>query len=110
MSSRSLYSLDPRVRYAFQWLLDVANHLGLQPRVTSTLRSREDQARLYRAYLAGTSRFPAAPPGSSLHEHGLAMDLVSTDNALLGAIWKQYAGGFWSPKDSVHYDVRTWLS
>lgn len=108
--SRSLFALNPVVRPYFEWLVQVGQHLGLNPRVTSTLRSREDQARLYRDYLAGKSRFPAAPPGSSLHEHGLAVDLVSSDNALLGAIWKHYARGFWSESDSVHYDVRTWLS
>lgn len=108
--SRSLASLDPRVRPYFEWLVLAGRELGLNPRITSTFRSREEQAALYRDYLAGRSRFPAAPPGSSLHEWGLAMDLVSSDNALLGSVWQHYLGGFWSPNDEVHYDVRTWLT
>lgn len=107
--SRSIWSLDPRVRPYFQWLRDVAQDLGLDPRITSTRRSREEQANLYSAYLAGRSRFPAARPGSSLHELGLAMDMVTRDNAYLGQVWSHYLGGFWSPNDSVHYDVRHWL-
>jgi len=110
MSSRSVFSLDPRVRPYFQWLLEVGHALGLEPRVTSARRSREEQAELYQRYKAGKSRFPAARPGSSLHEHGLALDLVSRDNELLSRYWKHYLGGFWSPKDAVHYDVRPWLS
>lgn len=107
--SRSIWSLDPRVRPYFQWLRDTARALGLDPRITSTLRTREEQAALYRRYLAGQNRYPVAKPGSSLHELGLAMDLVSRDNALLAQYWSYYLNGFWSPKDAVHYDVRYWL-
>jgi len=107
--SRSVYSLNPQVRPYFQWLYEVGKHLGLKPTITSTLRTREEQQALYERYKAGKSRFPAAPPGKSLHEHGLAMDLVSQDNELLARYWKHYLGGFWSPTDSVHFDVRTWL-
>lgn len=97
------------VRPYFRWLVDVADALGLDPRVTSTIRSRAEQQRLYDNYLRGQSQFPAAPPGSSLHERGLAIDLVSRDNALLGRVWRHYVGGRWSPSDAVHYDLHPWL-
>jgi hypothetical protein len=80
----------------------------LNPIVTSTIRSRQEQEQLYQKYLRGESRYPVAPPGTSLHELGLAIDLVSRDNALLGRVW-QDVGGFWSPRDAVHFDLRPFL-
>lgn len=110
MSSRSVWSLNREVRPYFKWLMDVARALNLNPRITSARRSTADQARLYSIYRAGKSRFPAARPGRSLHEHGLALDLVSKDNELLARYWKHYVNGAWSPTDSVHFSARNWLS
>jgi len=45
-----------------------------------------------------------------LHEHGLALDLVSQDNALLARYWKHYLNGAWSPSDSVHFSARNWMT
>ena len=98
-----------QLRPYFKWLVDTAHALGLDPRVTSTVRSRNEQRVLYDRYLRGQSRFPAAPPGRSLHERGLAIDLVSRDPELLGRYWTYYIGGRWSPSDSVHYDLQPWL-
>lgn len=42
--------------------------------VTSGGRTREEQAQLYADYLAGRGNL-AAPPGTSLHESGIALDL-----------------------------------
>lgn len=98
------------VPYA-QYLLDVAAYNRLPVQVTSTRRSSVAQARLYQRWLAGLSDLPAAPPGSSLHELGLAMDLVvagdwrGPSQAALGAFW-QSMGGLWTPKDPVHFYVR----
>jgi hypothetical protein len=90
----------------FRWLVDVAKALDLNPRVTSTVRSRRKQKALYNKYLAGQSPFPAARPGTSRHERGLAIDLVTNDPALLGQYWQYYVGGKWAgPKDWVHYEL-----
>lgn len=90
----------------FKWLVDVAKALDLDPRVTSTVRSRRKQKELYNRYLAGQSRFPAARPGTSRHERGLAIDMVSRDPALLGQYWQYYVGGKWAgPSDWVHYEL-----
>ena len=89
----------------FDWLGAVAKALNLQPRVTSTVRTNREQTKLYNKYLRGESRFPAAKPGTSRHQRGLAMDVVTTDPGLLGAYWKYYIGGKWSPKDWVHYEI-----
>src|SRR5256884_9694199 len=51
-------------------------------RVTSTLRTPGQQARLYRRYLAGLSPYPAAPAGRSLHERGRAFDVDGPTDAL----------------------------
>lgn len=52
-----------------------ATSLGQTYTVGSGYRSFAEQARLYQAYLAGVpGQAPAAPPGSSLHNFGLASD------------------------------------
>ena len=48
---------------------------GKQVRVESALRDSAKQKELYDAYKAGKSKFPAAPPGTSKHEKGLAVDV-----------------------------------
>jgi len=83
-----------------------AQAAGLRPRITSVRRSRQQQAVLYDRYRRGLSQFPAAPPGQSRHERGLAFDMVTVDGGrAAGAAWNE-AGGFWSPSDWVHYEVR----
>lgn len=77
-------------------------------RVTSVKRSRTEQARLYRRYLAGLSLFPAAPPGKSKHEKGIAFDIVARDETLAaaGKIWESW-GGRWGGrfKDPIHFEA-----
>lgn len=49
--------------------------VGRPYNVDSGLRTMAEQARLYRAYLAGVpGQAPAAPPGRSMHNFGLASD------------------------------------
>ena len=49
---------------------------GVRYRVTSTKRTWNEQARLYQRFLDGLSTLPAAPPGRSKHQLGLAIDVV----------------------------------
>lgn len=98
----SLTELHPDFVPWVQWILDVGEYLNLHPRLTSTYRSIEKQTQLYERYLRGEHPLPVAPPGRSLHNYGLAADLVSDNNALLGRIWRQY-GGVWGPSDPVHF-------
>jgi len=106
----SVNSLDPRFREAVGFLLQVAPALGATSvRITSTRRSRAQQTKLYAAYVAGKSAFPAARPGTSKHERGLAVDLVVTPasaQALLGRWW-QSVGGIWGGtfKDPIHFEL-----
>src|SRR5260370_32661369 len=89
-------------------LVEGAGAGGLQPRVTSTLRTRSQQGRLYRSFLANPGRaYPVAPPGYSAHEYGEAFDLVVSPMEALadvGYTWQQWGGG-WNPEDAVHFEL-----
>jgi LAS superfamily LD-carboxypeptidase LdcB len=87
-----------------QYLYQVAEFNGLSPRVTSVFRTRQQQSVLYQRFLRGLSTLPAAPPGKSRHERGLAWDMVTTNPAAIGALWKSM-GGRWFPSDPVHFEV-----
>lgn len=105
----SVAELDERLRSPADLLVSVAEMVGLKPVVTSARRSYRVQARLYRDYLEGRSRYPAAKPGTSLHERGLAFDItVEPMEALtvLGQIWESFGPGFkWGGrfKDPIHF-------
>lgn len=104
----SLADLDPRFRPAAEYLVLVAQYNRLNPRVTSTYRSPAKQAQLYDRYLRGLQQYPVAPPGTSLHEFGLAFDMVVDPMSMLpalGAFWKQM-GGAWFEADPIHFAVR----
>lgn len=97
--------IEPLQPYA-KALVDLGARAGVQPRVTSTLRSHSQQQRLYDAYLRGESRYPVAPPGMSAHEFGYAFDMVASsteDLHDLGTVWRNW-GGLWTPQDEVHFE------
>ena len=103
----SLRSLDPSFRPWAQALYDVARRYKLRPTITSTRRTSAEQAALYRKYISGQSRLPAAPPGQSLHEYGLAVDIFVPSEEWqrwLGEVWR-YWGGRWYESDPVHFEV-----
>src|SRR5258708_10121394 len=88
-------------------LVDAAGRAGLQPRITSTIRTRSEQRRLFNRYLAGKAGHAAAPPGFGAHEYGEAFDLVVAPMEALadvGYTWQQWGGG-WNPADAVHFEL-----
>lgn len=102
--------LDARFSPWADWLVAYGNYYGLGVRVTSTRRSISRQAQLYQDWIAGRSPYPAAYPGTSKHERGLAFDIsTSHPDALLvlGRIWES-AGGRWggrfSARDPIHFE------
>lgn len=106
--SASISQLIPELQPYAADLVDAAGAAGLQPRITSTRRSRGEQTRLYRRYQQGLNPFPVAAPGTSAHEFGYAFDMVvSPMDALtdVGAYW-QAQGGIWGGafKDPVHFE------
>lgn len=106
MSAFSRY--DPRIRPYFEYLFRVIQHYDPSARVTSTVRSSSEQARLYRLFLAGQSRYPVARPGTSKHEHGRAIDIVARPEVLRGVgAWWESIGGRWGGRfdDDIHFEV-----
>src|SRR5262249_4711852 len=51
------------------------NPEGMEVRVSHGTRSFDEQAELYRKYLAGEGKL-AAPPGKSAHNYGMAIDVA----------------------------------
>ena len=88
--------------------MEVARYNGIRPRVTSTTRSCSNQRRLYERYRRGESIYPAAPPGRSLHNIGMAFDVAGTPEELraLGHWWESL-GFFWGGRvnDPIHFAV-----
>jgi len=97
--------LHPTLAAIKRNLPGVARSLGFQARVTSGYRSAQKQAWLYNRWLQGLQAYPVAPPGTSDHEKGLAIDAVSTDTEKLVALLTS-AGLSWAgPDDSVHFSL-----
>lgn len=106
MSTR-LDLLIPELQPPAAALIDLASRAGVNPRVTSTLRTSAEQARLYRRFLEGRSTLPAAPPGTSAHEYGYAFDMVASslvDLQDLGTVWASWGGVYGGARDPVHFE------
>jgi hypothetical protein len=106
MSAR-IDDLVAELRDPCRALIAACDDAGLQPRLTSTLRSHAEQKRLYNRFLAGQSGYPVAPPGSSAHEYGEAFDMVVSPMEALadvGYTWQTWGGG-WGPGDAVHFEL-----
>lgn len=109
-NSTSVTSLQPRMREGARLLLAVAPHLGAtSARITSAKRSRASQTALYKNFVAGRAAFPAAPPGFSKHEQGLAVDILVTPPAAQVALgrWWESVGGTWGKRfnDPIHFEL-----
>lgn len=83
--------VDPKIAGKYQTALRDMRRAGVQPKVTSTWRSSEKQAELYRCSNSQRCRsrnpglYYAKPPGSSAHEAGLAVDLSGIASGPRGA-------------------------
>lgn len=103
-NSTSISSLQPWLQPYARWL-----H-GLWPyaQITSTRRSAQEQAQLYRACGGGRCKYPVAPPGHSKHQVGRAWDMVAPPPILrqLGAAWERI-GGTWGGRfgDEIHFEA-----
>lgn len=98
--------VHPEVKRRVKHLRANARILGITTTQTSGFRSIQSQNRLYARFLAGRSRLPAAPPGLSTHNYGLAVDLVAVrgSQAILGRI-AGLSGLVWAGAgDRVHFD------
>jgi hypothetical protein len=114
-AERGVATLAPGFRQDAQAWLRHLEGFGIQLRVTRAKSSRMTQARLYREYQAAVARgephLPAAPPGHSQHEKGMAFDMVVTGGPVtleqIGRAWasagqgRRWGGAF---SDPVHFD------
>ena len=106
-----LATLDPRLVPWAKYLYALGKQYDGRLVVTSARRSSAKQQRLYNDWIRGISKIPAAPPGKSLHQLGLAFDLARigidplTDPLLnwLGAVWTSWGGRWGGQRDPVHF-------
>jgi len=96
-----------------KWIHGVGKSYDGRLVVTSAKRSFAKQTELYYKWQRGLSSIPAAPPGRSLHQLGLAFDLarIGIDPlgdpllAYLGYWWEHYGGKWGGQRDPVHFQV-----
>lgn len=109
-----LNTLDYRLVPWAKYLLSLGKQYDGRLVATSARRSVAKQTALYERWRSGRSNIPAAPPGGSLHQYGLAFDLARigkdplTDPLLnwLGAVWEHWGGRWGGIRDPVHFQPR----
>lgn len=119
----SLRGLDPHVREAAQWCLDVATYYKVPVTVTSASRSWAEQTALRARYESCLSRgervyagnpdpscrFPANEPGDSAHNYGLAWDSWVPEGYREWWTYVRQLAGFRVPdNDWVHAEYPNW--
>jgi len=101
--------MDPRAQPLADWFINFLRANGVTVTVTSTRRGVDEQRKLYARYLAGLSKYPAAPPGHSQHDKGLAFDLHLSPPVYrqAGEVWESL-GFTWGGRfdDEIHFDFR----
>jgi len=105
----ALRGLDSRVRPYAEWAFEIARYYGIEPTITSTFRSWEEQTRLRSRWERGESAFPANRPGDSAHNFGWAFDsVVGTEQQPLWDAIREYVGFEVLPNDIIHAQVPDW--
>ena len=80
LSNKRLKALDDDARVRLKSALGDMRRRGIRPRVNSTFRTQAEQRSLYRCSSSRRCRarrgiYGAKPPGTSMHEAGLAVDI-----------------------------------
>jgi len=110
----NLNTLVPGLVPWAKWILAVGRYYDGRLVVTSAKRDRGKQEELYSRWQRGLSKIPAARPGTSLHEIGVAFDLARIgvdplqDDLLmwLGEVWEYYGGKHGGQRDPVHFQIK----
>lgn len=111
----SMRGVHPTLAFYAEYLIDWATPLGA--RLTSGKRSHAEQKRLYETYVKrqalfesgrGARPLPAAPPGKSMHEYGLAVDITAnslTSLNSMGSVWRAWGLTWGGAADPVHFEL-----
>lgn len=86
--------IDASIADNFDAMVEAAKKDGVDLRISSGYRSRQEQEVLYQKYLNGTGNL-AAKPGTSNHESGLAIDFENTPGAFA-----------WLKKNSTRFGLK----
>jgi LAS superfamily LD-carboxypeptidase LdcB len=103
--------LDPDFAAAIDELITAALREGIVDaiHIDSGYRSSQEQRRLFAAWKSGKSSLPAAAPGTSYHEVGLAIDVVVSPPGALEdfGLFAESLGFRWGGRfnDPVHIDA-----
>ncbi|WP_061256276.1 M15 family metallopeptidase [Leptospira interrogans] len=108
----SLENVDSRLVLFFQ---DLKRSLP-SVYVFESRRSWARQAKLYTACKMGTGSCPAAPPGSSAHQYGKALDVngfsAEKDRKTIESVLNRHPeiewGIDWKATDPPHFEVKNW--
>lgn len=116
-----LRGLHEQLRPYAEYALKVAQHYGINPELTSTYRSLDQQRRLYDNWQrckAGqgptpgmSCSWPANPPGASAHNYGLAWDSWVPDHQM--ARWveiRRWVGWRVPDRDVIHAELPGWTN
>ncbi|MCI5057381.1 MAG: M15 family metallopeptidase [Flavobacteriales bacterium] len=122
ISDRRIAALHPLIRNkAKEFIIRAEKELGIKLRVTSTLRTWKEQEKLYaKGRTTPGNIVTNAKPGRSLHNYGLALDVVEIKNgkamwnntnwSKIGKLGKSLGfswGGDWTSfKDKPHFEMR----
>ena len=122
-SEQRLASLHPKIRTKVREFLEDAERQGIVLRITSGLRTFEEQNKLYaQGRTAGGQRVTNAKGGQSWHNYGLAIDVVQmvgstpvwkADWNKIGEIGEKHGfewGGRWKFVDKPHFQMRFGLT
>ena len=122
-SEQRLQSLHPKIRTKVREFLEDAERQGLTLRITSGLRTWEEQNKLFaQGRTAGGKKVTNARGGQSWHNYGLAIDVVQmvgstpvwkADWNKIGEIGEKHGfewGGRWKFIDKPHFQMRFGLT
>lgn len=104
----TISALVPELQPFCRELVRIAGENRLEPRITSTRRSLQEQRDLYARFLRGANPFPVAAPGTSAHETGEAFDMLVTPVdylPALGELWQSWGGTWGGNRDPVHFQL-----
>lgn len=107
MSQANLRKVLPELKAAAYALFNIASSVGANPRITSGFRTYSQQNRLYQLRQAGRWPYPVAPPGTSAHEYGYAVDIVvpsPTNQEDMGTVWTNWGHVYGGKSDPVHFE------